>query len=93
MKSERGAYPVISFRCVMWQNEFNVVQKQGMMADLLGSLSYGQLMREAYPGAVYYYATVPYRVNSCIGELTGGGGQKRKKIYNKASSSSHNYFP
>ncbi len=28
----------------------------------LGSLSQGQLMREAYPGAVYYYAAQPYRV-------------------------------
>jgi len=28
----------------------------------LGSLSHAQLIREAYPGAVYYYMTVPYRV-------------------------------
>jgi DEAD/DEAH box helicase domain-containing protein len=28
----------------------------------MGSLSFGQLMREAYPGAIYYYATIPYRV-------------------------------
>ncbi|MGJ8454470.1 DEAD/DEAH box helicase [Pseudothermotoga sp. U03pept] len=27
-----------------------------------GQISYDQLMREAYPGAVYYYATQPYRV-------------------------------
>jgi DEAD/DEAH box helicase domain-containing protein len=28
----------------------------------LGSVSYSQLMREAYPGAVYYYTARPYRV-------------------------------
>jgi hypothetical protein len=28
----------------------------------MGTLSFGQLMREAYPGAIYYYATIPYRV-------------------------------
>jgi DEAD/DEAH box helicase domain-containing protein len=30
----------------------------------LGSLSLSQVLREAYPGAVYYYATNPYRVVS-----------------------------
>lgn len=30
----------------------------------LGSLSMSQVMREAYPGAVYYYQTQPYRVTS-----------------------------
>jgi DEAD/DEAH box helicase domain-containing protein len=28
----------------------------------MGSMSFAQLMREAYPGAIYYYATLPYRV-------------------------------
>ncbi len=30
--------------------------------ESLGTLSNSQLMREAYPGAVYYYTTKPYRV-------------------------------
>ena len=31
-------------------------------ANLLGSLSHGQLLREAYPGGVYYHMARPYRV-------------------------------
>ncbi|BCS31431.1 DEAD/DEAH box helicase [Luteitalea sp. TBR-22] len=30
----------------------------------LGSVSYSQMLREAYPGAVYYYMARPYRVTS-----------------------------
>jgi DEAD/DEAH box helicase domain-containing protein len=30
----------------------------------LGSLSYGQALREAYPGAVYYYMARPFRIQS-----------------------------
>lgn len=30
--------------------------------DRLGTLSHGQMMREAYPGAVYYHMASPYRV-------------------------------
>ncbi|GBD38495.1 ATP-dependent RNA helicase SrmB [bacterium HR37] len=42
--------------------QFRVKHKKGPIEESLGSLSYGQLMREAYPGAVYYYTTKPYRV-------------------------------
>ena len=34
------------------------------MVESLGSLSHSQMMREAYPGAVYYYLTRPYRVTA-----------------------------
>jgi len=36
--------------------------KQGPEDHPLGSLSYRQALREAYPGAVYYYATHTFRV-------------------------------
>lgn len=38
------------------------VEGAGNDLERLGSLSHSQLMREAYPGAVYYYMTTPYRV-------------------------------
>jgi len=42
--------------------QFRVEYKRGPDHRPLGSLSYGQVMREAYPGAVYYYTSRPYRV-------------------------------
>lgn len=42
--------------------QFQVKYKSGPIEKNLGSLSYSQLMREAYPGAVYYYTTKPFRV-------------------------------
>jgi DEAD/DEAH box helicase domain-containing protein len=37
---------------------------EGPFGLKLGSLSYGQALREAYPGAVYYYMARPFRVQS-----------------------------
>lgn len=45
----------------------------------LGSLSYGQALREAYPGAVYYYMARPFRIQSL----------EYKKGSIRASSSRH----
>lgn len=42
--------------------QFTVVWNQVASKQGLGSLSYGQVLRETYPGAVYYYATSPFRV-------------------------------
>jgi len=42
--------------------QFKVEYQRGPVRESLGCLSYGQLMREAYPGAVYYYITKPHRV-------------------------------
>ena len=42
--------------------QFEVERRRGPDRNRMGSLSYAQLMREAYPGAVYYYATSPCRV-------------------------------
>lgn len=40
--------------------QFKIIDK--ITGSRLGRISYEQLLREAYPGAVYYYATQPYRV-------------------------------
>jgi DEAD/DEAH box helicase domain-containing protein len=62
MKSESGDDPNHTFPLRDVESQFRVELKQGPELRSLGSLSYGQLMREAYPGAVYYYATQPFRV-------------------------------
>lgn len=42
--------------------QYQVEYKQGPEHRKLGYLSYGQVMREAYPGALYYYQTESFRV-------------------------------
>ena len=44
------------------ETQFQVRHKRGPLEEGRGSLSYSQVMREAYPGSVYYYTTRPYRV-------------------------------
>lgn len=44
------------------ESQFKVELKQGPEQRQLGSLSYSQVLREAYPGAVYYYTTKTFRV-------------------------------
>lgn len=73
MKMDAGDVPHLEFplRSVETQLRVKYVQHggrmrtQGLDTDVgLGSLSLSQVLREAYPGAVYYYATTPYRVRS-----------------------------
>ncbi len=42
--------------------DYKVEWRSGPNFKKLGSLTYSQLMREAYPGAIYYYQTQAYRV-------------------------------
>lgn len=62
MKNEARDRPNYAFPLREVESQFKVERPQGPSTISLGSLSYGQLMREAYPGAIYYYATQPYRV-------------------------------
>ena len=62
MKAEAGDDPNHTFPLRDVDIQFQVEYKKGPQKIFLGSLSYGQLMREAYPGAVYYYTAKPYRV-------------------------------
>jgi DEAD/DEAH box helicase domain-containing protein len=62
MKLESGDDPNHTFPLRDAESQFKVELKQGPDHRSLGSLSYGQLLREAYPGAVYYYITQPFRV-------------------------------
>ncbi|MCK4822298.1 hypothetical protein KA005_41430, partial [bacterium] len=62
MKAQAGDDPNHTYPLRDVDIQFQVEHKRGPEKRFLGSLSYGQLMREAYPGAVYYYTTKPYRV-------------------------------
>ena len=62
MKTDAGDNPNYIFPLRDIESQFKVQAQRGPSLTSLGQLSFGQLMREAYPGAVYYYATSPYRV-------------------------------
>jgi DEAD/DEAH box helicase domain-containing protein len=62
MKSQAGDDPNHTYPLRDLDVQFQVECRQGPNIQYLGSLSQSQLMREAYPGAVYYYQTRSYRV-------------------------------
>ncbi|MBI4926915.1 MAG: DEAD/DEAH box helicase [Anaerolineae bacterium] len=62
LKNESKDRPNYAFPLREVESQFKVEKIQGPTPIALGSLSFGQLMREAYPGAIYYYAAQPYRV-------------------------------
>lgn len=62
MKAQAGDDPNHTYPLRDIDIQFQIEHKRGPMKESRGSLSYGQLIREAYPGAVYYYTTRPYRV-------------------------------
>jgi DEAD/DEAH box helicase domain-containing protein len=62
MKAQAGDDPQHTFPLRDLDIQFKVEYRHGPNLQRLGELSQSQLMREAYPGAVYYYQTRPYRV-------------------------------
>ena len=62
MKSQAGDDPYHTYPLRDLDMQYKVELRQGPNITSLGSLSFGQVMREAYPGAVYYYQTRAYRV-------------------------------
>ncbi len=64
MKIDAGDSPHHVFPLRDVESQFEVHMRSRRDIRRLGSLSYGQVMREAYPGAVYYYTTLAYRVTS-----------------------------
>lgn len=61
LKTDAGGDPWHTFPLRDVGSQFQV-ERHGPEPDKLGQLSFAQLMREAYPGAVYYYLARPYRV-------------------------------
>ena len=64
MKVEAGESPNHAFPLRDVESQFKIEAVSGPVRMPAGSASFGQVMREAYPGAVYLYATRPYRVTS-----------------------------
>ena len=62
LKLEAHDRPNYTFPLRDVESQFKVERRDGPNVSSMGSLSFAQLMREAYPGAIYYYATIPYRV-------------------------------
>ena len=62
LKSQCGDDPNHFFPLRDIDTQYKVVYKKGPNVNYLGNLSYSQVMREAYPGAIYYYFKTPYRV-------------------------------
>lgn len=62
LKLEARDRPNYTFPLRDVESQFKVERRDGPNVSSMGSLSFAQLMREAYPGAIYYYATIPYRV-------------------------------
>ncbi len=64
MKAESGDNPNYAFPLRDVERQFQVEMRLGPAKQACGTLSHSQLMREAYPGAVYYHAMQAYRVTS-----------------------------
>jgi len=62
MKAEAGDDPNRVFPLRDVESQFKVELRQGPEQRDLGALSFSQALREAYPGAVYYYMTQTFRV-------------------------------
>lgn len=62
LRAQAGDRPNHAFPLRDVETSYKVELRQGNAPHDLGTLSYGQVMREAYPGAVYLYATQAYRV-------------------------------
>ncbi|SMB81057.1 DEAD/DEAH box helicase [Deinococcus hopiensis] len=62
LRAQAGDRPNHAFPLRDVETSYKVELRQGNGPQELGTLSYGQVMREAYPGAVYLYATRAYRV-------------------------------
>lgn len=62
MKGQAGNSPNHTYPLRDCEIQFSVITGIGQSEQRLGTLSFSQMMREAYPGAVYYHMATPYRV-------------------------------
>jgi DEAD/DEAH box helicase domain-containing protein len=93
MKSESGENPNYAFPLRDVETQFKVEFRQGPRVESLGSLSYGQVMRESYPAAVYYYATMPYRVTKVLFKSKTVLVKREKRYTTKPQSLPTMIFP
>jgi DEAD/DEAH box helicase domain-containing protein len=81
LKAQCGDDPNHFFPLRDIDTQYKVINKRGPNVTHLGYLSYSQVMREAYPGAIYYYFKTPYRVYN-INNYTKEIEVRRSKHYN-----------
>ncbi len=74
------------------EKNFNVSESRGPNARRLGTLAYSQALREAYPGAIYYYMAHPYRVYQ-FSYRTGEIRVRRERQYTTQPMLQNMVFP
>jgi len=85
MKSEAGDDPNHAFPLRDVETRFKIEYKTGPLIEQKGSVSYNQLLRETYPGAVYFYITQPYRVYRVMWRQRTIRIRNEKRYYTKPS--------
>jgi len=85
MKSEAGDDPNHAFPLRDVETQFKIEYKTGPLIEQKGSVSYTQLLRETYPGAVYFYITQPYRVYRVMREQRTIRVRNEKRYYTRPS--------
>lgn len=73
--------------------QYKVISKRGLEVIPLGTLSFSQVMREAYPGAVYYYLNDSYRVVKVNRNDKTVEVKKEKKYFTKPNFLPTNIYP
>lgn len=74
------------------EKNFSIRLRQSLDVETLGTITYPQLLREAYPGAIYYYMAKPYRVIE-IRYLQGEVLVARDKYYTTTPIAQNKVFP
>jgi DEAD/DEAH box helicase domain-containing protein len=79
IKTQAGKTPHYVFPLRSIGSQYRIILKRVDRCDYLGTLSQEQLMKEAYPGAVYYYQAKSYRVCSVKHEMRTVYVEKERK--------------
>jgi DEAD/DEAH box helicase domain-containing protein len=85
MKAESGENPNYTFPLRDVEGQFKVELRLPPVIQPCGQVSHAQLMREAYPGAVYYHALQTYRVTS-VSRATKTVTVRRERRYTTTPS-------
>ena len=93
MKAEAGDAPQYAYPLRDVESQFNVELKQGPHLEALGSMSYSQLLREAYPGAVYRYLTRAYRITRVDVRGRKARAREEKNFFTRPQMLPTNIFP
>lgn len=93
MKIEAGEAPHYAFPLRDVERQFKIELREGSDKRDLGQVSYSQLLREAYPGAIYYYTAKPYRVASVKLDAKTVRVRREKAFHSKPTSIPTRVYP